>query len=144
MTAHTTPQTGEAPHVPAAFINAIAAEGTKAEAIQWLQRTWNALCRVQSELRALKADMERAQHNHAADLTFAPSETKRIPAGWKLVPERPTEAMCEALGNTPWIVESSTKTVDNEVITTRKEFRDQRYVVDGWIAMINAAPEAPK
>lgn len=31
----------EYPNVPAAFINAIAEEGTKAEAVEWLQRTWN-------------------------------------------------------------------------------------------------------
>jgi hypothetical protein len=30
-----------ATHVPAAFINAIAEEGTKAEAIEYLQKTWN-------------------------------------------------------------------------------------------------------
>jgi hypothetical protein len=29
---------------PAAFINAIADEGTKAEAIEWLQKTWDELC----------------------------------------------------------------------------------------------------
>lgn len=29
---------------PAAFINAIADEGTKAEAVEWLQRTWDELC----------------------------------------------------------------------------------------------------
>lgn len=32
------------PHVPAAFINAIAEEGTKAEAIQFLQEQWNETC----------------------------------------------------------------------------------------------------
>ena len=31
-------------HHPAAFINAIAEEGTKAEAIKYLQETWNELC----------------------------------------------------------------------------------------------------
>lgn len=65
----------EAPHRPAAFINAIAEEGTKAEAIEWLQKTWNELCQAESELRKLKADMERAARNHAADLTFAQSAT---------------------------------------------------------------------
>lgn len=29
---------------PAAFINAIADEGTKSEAVEWLQRTWDELC----------------------------------------------------------------------------------------------------
>ena len=42
------------PHVPAAFINAIAEEGTKAEAIQWLQEQWNETCALRAELKALK------------------------------------------------------------------------------------------
>jgi len=46
---------------PAAFINAIADEGTKAEAVEWLQRTWD-------ELQDLRHDMERAMRNHSADL----------------------------------------------------------------------------
>lgn len=46
------------PHVPAAFINAIAEEGTKAEAVEWLQKTWNELCAVRAELRAAKAKIE--------------------------------------------------------------------------------------
>lgn len=66
----------------------------------------------------------------------------RIPQGWKLVPLEPTEAMIEALGNTPWIVECETKVVGNEVITNKREYRDQRYVIDGWAAMLAAAPEA--
>ncbi len=41
------------PHVPAAFINAIAEEGTKAEAVEYLQKQWNETC-------ALRAAMERA------------------------------------------------------------------------------------
>lgn len=36
------------PHVPAAFINAIREEGTKAEACDWLQKTWNELCALRS------------------------------------------------------------------------------------------------
>lgn len=36
----------EAPHVPAAFINAIAEEGTKEEAIAWLQKVWNENCQL--------------------------------------------------------------------------------------------------
>lgn len=32
------------PHKPAAFINAIAEDGTKAEAIRYLQETWNEVC----------------------------------------------------------------------------------------------------
>ena len=32
------------PHVPAAFINAIRADGTKEEACDWLQKLWNETC----------------------------------------------------------------------------------------------------
>jgi len=32
---------GKAPHRPAAFINVIAEDGTKEEAIKYLQETWN-------------------------------------------------------------------------------------------------------
>lgn len=45
----------DAPHVPAAFINAIAEEGTKAEAIEWLQKTWNENCLLRSQLAKAKA-----------------------------------------------------------------------------------------
>ena len=36
----------DAPHTPAAFINAIREEGTKAEACDWLQKTWNELVQL--------------------------------------------------------------------------------------------------
>jgi predicted metal-dependent hydrolase len=45
------------PHHPAAFINAIAEEGTKAEAIEWLQKTWDELCEVRLELSRLQAQL---------------------------------------------------------------------------------------
>ena len=41
------------PHVPAAFINAIAEEGTKDEAIGYLQKQWNENCAVRASLRDL-------------------------------------------------------------------------------------------
>lgn len=44
----------EYPHVPAAFINAIAEEGTKEEAVKWLQKIWNELCYKEKQLRELK------------------------------------------------------------------------------------------
>lgn len=53
---------------PAAFINNIAEEGTKQEAITYLQRTWDEKCGLQAEFnelqeaaRALIADI-RARH----------------------------------------------------------------------------------
>lgn len=50
----------EFPHVPAAFINAIAEEGTKEEAIEWLQKRWNQLAWTEEELRKVKSDMRVA------------------------------------------------------------------------------------
>ncbi len=47
------------PHVPAAFINAIAEEGTKAEAIEYLQRQWNETC-------ALRAALEKIARSNTA------------------------------------------------------------------------------
>ena len=41
---------------PAAFINAIAEEGTKAEAIKYLQETWDELQDAKKEIRMLKAN----------------------------------------------------------------------------------------
>ena len=38
------------PHVPASFINALREEGTKAEACDFLQKTWNELCAVKAAL----------------------------------------------------------------------------------------------
>jgi hypothetical protein len=38
---------------PAAFINAIAEEGTKEEAVTWLQSTWNELMNLQLALVGL-------------------------------------------------------------------------------------------
>lgn len=43
--------TKEYPHVPAAFINNIAEEGTKEEAIEWLQKQWNETCYLRSLLK---------------------------------------------------------------------------------------------
>lgn len=51
-----------APHHPAAFINAIAEEGTKAEAIEYLQQTWNELCELKKQLKPVSADVMGALH----------------------------------------------------------------------------------
>jgi len=85
----------EAPHVPAAFINAIAEEGTKAEAVEWLQKTWNELCRAESEIRKVREDLERAVSNHAADLSLARSEIER--SLWVPVSERLPEGDADVL-----------------------------------------------
>jgi len=41
-------------HHPAAFINVIAEEGTKAEAVKYLQETWNELCDLKSAVRKIQ------------------------------------------------------------------------------------------
>lgn len=50
-----------APHVPAAFINAIAEEGTKDEAIQFLQKQWNECCAMRDTIASLTEEVERLQ-----------------------------------------------------------------------------------
>ena len=37
------------PHVPAAFINTIAEEGTKAEAVKYLQKQWDETCALRKQ-----------------------------------------------------------------------------------------------
>jgi hypothetical protein len=44
------------PHVTAAFINAIAEEGTKAEAVSFLQEQWNETCALRAALRMILAN----------------------------------------------------------------------------------------
>jgi hypothetical protein len=39
----------EAPFVRSAFINAIAEEGSKTEAVEWLQKTWNEKCQAEAQ-----------------------------------------------------------------------------------------------
>lgn len=60
-----------------------------------------------------------------------------VPDGWKLVPIHPTEEMLDALDGSPWVIEGSVS--ENTFI--RKEHSDQRYVMDGWIAMLATAPQ---
>ncbi len=43
---------------PAAFINAIAEEGTKAEAIKYLQETWDELMDAKTKIKELEARVE--------------------------------------------------------------------------------------
>ena len=45
----------DTPRTPAAFINAIADEGTKTEAVEWLQKTWDEKCQLERENAELRA-----------------------------------------------------------------------------------------
>jgi len=47
------------PRVPAAFINAIAEEGTKDEAVTWLQKQWDETCALRKAGQALIDDVRR-------------------------------------------------------------------------------------
>ncbi len=57
---------GEYPHVPAAFINAIAEEGPKAEAVAWLQKQWNETCALRAELKAHRGSGVHTEQEPAA------------------------------------------------------------------------------
>lgn len=46
---------------PAAFINMIAEEGTKAEAIEWLQRTWDDYTDAKADNLALRLENDALQ-----------------------------------------------------------------------------------
>lgn len=71
--------TRELPHHQAAFINAIADEGSKEEAIHFLQETWNELCELkkkhqgttESELTTLRTENERFNLQLAEGLRVA-------------------------------------------------------------------------
>jgi hypothetical protein len=117
------------------------AAGTTCEGMRTIE-TQSAAASVQTPLPV--SDFRLLSEHIKYRLYATAFQRGTVPPGWKLVPEVPTDAMLDALGNSPWIVESDTKVVGNQVITTRREHREQRYVVDGWQNMLAAAPEAPK
>lgn len=71
-----TPRT-EAPHVPAAFINAIAEEGTKQEAVEWLQKEWNENRRLTRELAQMAAQKAKAERDRDDALSGCQFEFQR-------------------------------------------------------------------
>ena len=80
----------EYPHCPAAFINALAEEGSKAEAIEWLQKTWNelrykserldALMQQVASLEAKAADWHRVADSRSAEINRLEAENERLRA----------------------------------------------------------------
>lgn len=58
----------EYPYVRAAFINAIAEEGTKEEAVSYLQKQWNETCALRAEIERLKADLQKAHEGWQAEV----------------------------------------------------------------------------
>lgn len=48
---------------PAAFINVIAEDGTKAEAVEWLQKTWNELCDIKDIVKNWLEDRSSGSNN---------------------------------------------------------------------------------
>lgn len=61
----------------AAFINAIAEEGTKAEAIEWLQNVWDENCEMRKQALAQKNII----HDQAVEITRLLSIQERPPDG---------------------------------------------------------------
>lgn len=57
----------------AAFINAIWEEGTKDEAVEWLQKTWDENC----DLRSLNAELAVALEQIYSECKDGPSEALR-------------------------------------------------------------------
>jgi hypothetical protein len=82
-------------HVPAAFINAIADEGTKAEAIEWLQKTWNERCDIEKRLRAAEQRAERARQEALEELYRDLGTLKWMGSdeGWQLAIDAVREAV---------------------------------------------------
>jgi hypothetical protein len=64
----------EVRHFPAAFINNIADEGTKAEAVEWLQKTWNQLQTLREDMAARDIEISNA----AADLQVVRHQIQQL------------------------------------------------------------------
>jgi len=104
--------TSKSPHVPAAFINALAEEGSKADAINFLQKAWNELCEIRAERDALQARADAAESEaHAcgaerekwkeraeaaeAQLAEAPSPEAELAAARAIYTPGPRQAVAE-------------------------------------------------
>ena len=87
--------TEDYPHVNAAFINAIAEEGTKAEAVEWLQREQLARMYWQEQARELAEALERMESERDenwqryvdADAALLDAQEKReaMREAWRLI-----------------------------------------------------------
>lgn len=53
------------PRCPAAFINVIAEEGDKEEAITWLQKIWDELCFVRNQLEETTNELIEARREQS-------------------------------------------------------------------------------
>lgn len=68
------------PNVRAAFINAIAEEGTKEEAVQYLQKQWNECVALREAIQAIRDELD-----HLDDIVSAESEPVTvIKQGWRI------------------------------------------------------------
>jgi len=81
MSTERTAARAPSPHSPAAFINSIYEEGTKAEAIKWLQLTWNdyvSACKQRDALvPAMEAGLFGLRHMESLYRTYASGARKR-------------------------------------------------------------------
>lgn len=66
----------EYPYVRAAFINVIAEEGTKEEAVSYLQKQWNENCALRAEIERLKE--QGPPHEYLAKILAQVAAQKRL------------------------------------------------------------------
>lgn len=72
------------PHYPAAFINAIAEEGTKLEAVEWLQKIWNELCEAKREnARLIRPSLGSSEEDEMKRLGMAPGVSRGMSLAFK-------------------------------------------------------------
>jgi len=89
------------PRTPAAFINAIAEEGTKEEAVEFLQRTRDDYCQCKRELAQARAEITRLR----AELAAARERARKI--------EHLAWHVCES---------SEDRVTEDEIVVDRKDF----------------------
>lgn len=86
-------------HYPAAFINSIAEEGTKDEAVGWLQRIWNERCTLELEAADLRERLTKAREEPVgivgsmpgtSGFTMATFKADDVPVGTKLYTAQPS------------------------------------------------------
>lgn len=107
----------KAPHHQAAFINAIADEGDKKEAIKYLQETWNELC----ELKREHADLLMRHDLALSALEIANFTNSRLMGRSKPKPRKKAKAKykcthCNDTGKIHWTNYSNGQGLDIEEV----------------------------
>jgi len=113
----------EYPHVRAAFINAIAEEGTKEEAVKFLQAQWNETCALHAENKRLNNALTEAV-NQIGDLAtqlgqaegrLVASELVGVVEGWKARAEKAEAERDEALAQVAVAYEAAASSCTNVI-----------------------------